>query len=82
MGNTIFIKDRTILVKPLRGRLEAFQKLKLPMTVKGCRCFAGMVHFLSLFCPELHKLLKPIYDLTRKGRQFIWVKNSNKLLMK
>ena len=32
----------------------------------------GMVNFLSLFCPELHKLLKPIYDLTRIGRQFIW----------
>ena len=24
-----------------------------------------------MFCPELQKLLKPIYDLTRKGRQFI-----------
>ena len=33
-----------------------------------------MVNFLSLFCPELQKLLKPIYDLTRKGRQFIWGK--------
>ena len=31
-----------------------------------------MVNFLSIFCPELQKLLKPIYDLTRKGRQFIW----------
>ena len=33
-----------------------------------------MVNFLSMFCPELQKLLKPIYDLTRKGRQFIWEK--------
>ena len=24
-----------------------------------------------MFCPELQKLLKPIYDLTRKGRPFI-----------
>ena len=32
----------------------------------------GMVNFLSMFCPELQKLLKPIYDLTRKGRPFIW----------
>ena len=24
-----------------------------------------------MFCPELQKLLKPIYNLTRKGRQFI-----------
>ena len=31
-----------------------------------------MVNFLSMFCPELQKLLKPVYDLTRKGRPFIW----------
>ena len=33
-----------------------------------------MVNFVSLFCPELQNLLKPIYDLTRKGRQFLWEK--------
>ena len=42
--------------------------------MKGCRSFAGMVNFLSMFCPDLQKLLKPIYDLTRKGRPFIWGK--------
>ena len=31
-----------------------------------------MVNFVSIFCLELQKLLKPIYDLTRKGRSFIW----------
>ena len=36
------------------------------MTIKGCRSFAGMVNFVSIFCPELQN------DLTRKGRQFIW----------
>ena len=25
-----------------------------------------------MFCPELQKLLKPMYDLTGKDRQFIW----------
>ena len=25
-----------------------------------------------MFCLELQKLLKPEYDLTRKGRQLIW----------
>ena len=36
-----------------------------------------MVNFLSMFCPELQKLLKPICDLTRKGRQFIWGKEQD-----
>ena len=30
-----------------------------------------------MFCPELQKLLKPIYDLTRKGRPFILGKEQN-----
>ena len=33
-----------------------------------------MVNFLNMFCPELQILLKPIYDLTRKGRPFVWGK--------
>ena len=72
MGNVIFIKDRKVCVKPLRSRLEAIQKLRPPTTPSGCSSFEGMVNFLSMFCSELQRLLKPIYDLTRKGRQFMW----------
>ena len=72
MGNTIFIRNKRVCVKPLRSRIEAIQKLKPPMMIKECRSFTGMVNFLSIFCPELQGLLKPIYDLTRKQRHFIW----------
>ena len=72
MGNTIFIENRIMHVKPLGSRLEAIQNLKPPTTAKSCRSFAGMVNFVSIFYPELQKLLKPIYDLTKKGRHFIW----------
>ena len=72
VGNIIFIKDRKVCVKPLRSRLEAIQKLRPPTTPKGCRSFSGMVNFLIMFCLELQKLLRPIYELTRKGRQFMW----------
>ena len=74
MGNKIFIENKKVCVQPLRNRLEAIQKLQPQKTPKGCRSFAGVVNFLSMFCPELQKLLKPIYDLTRKGRPFIWGK--------
>ena len=73
MGNEIFVENKKVCVKPLRSRLEAIQKLQPPMTPKGCRSFA-VVNFLSMFCPELQKLLKPIYDLTRKGKPFYWEK--------
>ena len=67
-------KTEKCVCNPLRNRLEAIQRLQSQKTVKGCRGFAGMVNFLSMFCPELQKLLKPIHDLTRKGRPFNWGK--------
>ena len=78
MGNTIFIRNKRVCIRPIRSPIESIQKLKPPTTIKGCRSFAGMVNFVSIFCPKLHKLLKPIYDLTRKGRQFIWGEEQTK----
>ena len=74
MGNIIFIKDKKACVKPLRNRIEAILKLEPPKMPKGCRSFMAMLNFSSMFCPELERLLKPIYNLTRKGRPFIWGK--------
>ena len=74
MGNKIFVENKRVCVKLLRSRLEAIHKLQPLKTPKGSRSFAVVVHFLSMFCPELQKLLKPIYDLTRKGRPFHWGK--------
>ena len=78
MGNTIFIRNRKVCIRPLRSQIKAIQKLKPPTAIKGCRSFAGMVNFVGILCPELQRLLKPIYDLTRKGRQFIWGEEQQK----
>ena len=72
MENTIFIKEKRVCVKPLRSRLEAIQKIKPPTNQKGCRSFEGVVNSISIFCSELQKLLKPIYELTKKSRPFVW----------
>ena len=72
MGSTIFIQERRVCIRLLCSRLEAIQRLRLPTTVKGCRSFAGLVNFLSIFCQDLQKCMKPIYDLTRKDKQFNW----------
>ena len=74
MGNTLFIKERRFCIKPLCSQLEVIQKIKAPVTAKECKSFAGIVNFVSIFCPDLQKFLKPIYDLTRKGKQFVWGK--------
>ena len=80
MGNEIFVENKKVCVKPLRSRLEAIQKLQPPKTPKGCRGFAGVVNFLSMFCPELQKLLKPIYDLTRKRKTIPLGKRTARLI--
>ena len=46
--------------------------INTPKTPKQCKSFCGVVNYLSLFCPDLQTLLKPIVELTRKGRPFIW----------
>ena len=72
MGNVFHINGSTISITPLQSRIEAIQKLQPPTNVKGCKSFCGVVNYLSIFCRHLQKLLKPIYDLTKKGRPFIW----------
>ena len=76
MGNDIFIENKKVCVKPLRNRLEAIQRLQPPKTPKECRNFVWVVSFLSMFCPELQRLLKPIYDLKEKGDHFIGERNN------
>ena len=71
MGNEFSINKRTMTITPLRSRTEAINKIPTPRTPKQCKSFCGVVNYLSLFCPDLQKLLKPIVELTRKGRPFI-----------
>ena len=82
MGNTIFIRNKIVCIRPLRSQIKAIQKLKPPTTIKGCqKSFVGMVNFVSIFCPKFQKLLKPFYDLTRKGRQFFGGEEQQRPLM-
>ena len=36
MGNTIFIRNKRVCVRPLRSQIKAIQKLKPPTMIKGC----------------------------------------------
>ena len=52
MGNTIFIRNKRVCIRPLRSGIEAIQKLKPPTMIKGCRSFAGMVKFVVYSAPD------------------------------
>ena len=78
MGNEFVINKRTMTITPLRLRTEAIGKIPTPRTAKQCKSFCGVVNYLSLFCPDLQTLLKPIVELTRKGRLFVWGQEQEK----
>ena len=62
------------MCKTSKKQARSNPKAKATSYSKGCKSFAGMVNFYSMFCPEIQKLLKPIYDLTKKGKPFLWEK--------
>ena len=72
LGNVFQIENGIITITPMKSRIEAIQKLPPPTTVKGCKSFCGVVNYLSLFCKDLQKILKPIYELTRESMPFHW----------
>ena len=74
MGNEFVIVEKNMSITPLRSRTEALHKIPTPRTAKQCKSFCGFVNYLSLFCPDLQILLRPIVELTRKERPFVWGK--------
>ena len=72
MGNVFKVEKGKFVITPIKTRVEAILNTPAPLTPKECKSFCGVVNYLSLFCQNLQKLLAPIYDLTRKGRPFIW----------
>ena len=78
MGNEFNINKRTMTITPLRSRTEAINEIPTPRTAKQCKSFCGVVNYLSLFCPDLQVLLRPIVELTRKGRPFVWGQEQEK----
>ena len=82
LGNVFHIENGVITITPMKSRIEAIQKLLPPTTVKECKSFCGVVNYLSLFCKDLQKTLKPIYELTRKEMHFTGQNSIRKLLSK
>ena len=63
---------------PLKDKCEAIRNLDSPKTLKQTRAFCGMVNFLSLFSPDLRRLLIPTYDLQKKLKKFKWTNEAEK----
>ena len=80
LGNVFHIENGVITITPIKSRIEAIQKLLPPTTVMECKSFCGVVNYLSLFCKDFQKFLKPIYELNRKTMPFYWAEVHQKAL--
>ena len=61
LGTLFTIKNNSMTVTPLVTRVDAVKNIPTPNTPKKCKSFCGVVNYLEMFCPELQKLLRPIY---------------------
>ena len=53
-------------------KIQAIRNWERPQSIKDCRAFAGLANFYSKFAPHFADLMKPIYELTKKGATFEW----------
>ena len=78
LGTLFTVKPQGLIITPLLTRVDAIKNIPVPTTPKGCKSFCGVVNYLAIFCPELQKLLRPIYELTKKMVKFVWTKEHKK----
>ena len=62
------------MCKTLKEQVRSHTKTSASNYSKRLQKFCQNDKILSTFCTELQKLLRSIYNLTRKGRPFVWGK--------
>ena len=78
MGLEFQIQEDKVCYTPLKDKCDAIRNLESPKTLRQTRAFCGMVNFLSLFLPNLQRLLIPIYDLQKKAKKLKWMDEAEK----
>ena len=61
-------------VKPLTSRIDGFQKLEPPTSMKALQRYLGTVNFLAKNVYGRQPILQPLYNLLDKESDFKWKK--------
>jgi hypothetical protein len=59
-------------------RVEAIEKVPLPISKKALQYFLGQTNFVHKFIPNYAKIVKPIYKFLKKDVKFEWNDQSKK----
>ena len=61
-------------VKPLTSRIDGFQKLEPPTSMKALQRYLGTINFLAKYVYGMQSILQPLYNLLHKESEFKWTK--------
>ena len=61
-------------IKTLTSRIEGFQKLEPPNSMKSLQQYLGTINFLAKYVYGMQPKLQPLYKLLHKETEFKWTK--------
>ena len=61
-------------VKPLTSRIDGFQKLEPPTSMKALQRYLGTINFLAKYVYGMQPILQLLYNLLHKQSDFKWTK--------
>ena len=66
----MIISENSIAIDPIK--IQGILDWPIPTKVRDIRAFIGFVGFYRPFINGFSKIAKPLHDLTKKDRMFIW----------
>ena len=57
-------------IKTLTSRIEGFQKLEPPNSMKSLQRYLGTINFLAKYVHGMQPILQPLYKLLHKETEF------------
>ena len=67
-------------LKPLISRIDGFQKLEPPTSMKALQRYLGSINFLAKYVYGMQPILQPLYNLLHKENDFNWTKEHQKII--
>ena len=69
-------------IKPLTSKIERFQKLEPPNSMKSLQRYLGTINFLAKYVYGMQLILQPICKLLHKETEFKWTKENQPVFEK
>lgn len=69
-------------LKPCENKVKAIKEAPAPKNLTQLKSYLGMINYYSMFLPNLSSRLHVLYELTKKGRPFIWDDECNEVFNK